>query len=351
MQKNCVRKLLKIVALLLSKFIYLPIINIRNYLYDRQFILKTKKLSVTVISVGNLTMGGTGKTPLVIELAKILQKQGYKVGVITRGYKRRNRDLIIADPMENLPAPEYIGDEPYLIAKNTLQVPIGIYKNRLTCGQKLIEKYPCDILIADDCFQHRKIYRDIDIVLWDTMLNPVKEKIFPLGKLREPIYSIKRADILILINNNFDEIKKIFKRIDDSTEVYWATKNITQFVEVDTGRLIEQSKLLGKSILAFCGLGNPYQFFNMLEKTLKPSKIVKRVFPDHYKYKRRDIDTLNRIYNEHRINYMITTEKDLINIKNYNSLSNLLVAKLQLKIQEEFIKFVLAQLSFINSKV
>ena len=188
----------KIVAYVLS-FYYRLIINFRNWLYDHQ-ILKETVLPCPVISVGNITVGGTGKTPCVIMLAQMLQKNGFKPAVLSRGYggKSNNPVNIVSDGHNMLLDSETVGDEPFLIAHALKGIPVITGAKRIVTGKTAIDKFKANILICDDAMQHRQIFRDINLVLIDHRSLRRSNHMLPRGRLREPIAGLDRASAFVL---------------------------------------------------------------------------------------------------------------------------------------------------------
>ena len=179
---------------------YCLIINFRNWLYDQK-ILPAVKLPCPVISVGNITVGGTGKTPCVIMLAKMLQKNGFRPAVSSsRGYggKSVKSVNIVADGQKILLESKTSGDEALLIAQSLEGVPVITGSQRIVTGRAAINQFETNVLICDDAFQHRKIFRDIDLVLLDSQNQPGNDHILPRGRLREPIAGLRRASAFVL---------------------------------------------------------------------------------------------------------------------------------------------------------
>ena len=192
----------KIIAYVLS-FFYRLIINFRNWLYDHK-IFKEVKLPCPVISVGNITVGGTGKTPCVIMLAQMLQENGFKPAILSRGYggKSINPVNIVSDGHKILLDSEIAGDEPYLIAQDLKGIPVITGAKRIVTGKTAINQFGANVLICDDAMQHRQIFRDINLVLLDSQSLRGNNHILPRGRLREPITELKRASAIVLTRAN-----------------------------------------------------------------------------------------------------------------------------------------------------
>ncbi|MCK4715801.1 MAG: tetraacyldisaccharide 4'-kinase, partial [Candidatus Marinimicrobia bacterium] len=184
--------------LLPFSWLYRFITGLRNCLFDKS-IIKETRFHVPVIAVGNITLGGTGKTPFVIALSSFLESKGYKVGMITRGYHRKSKgQIIVKDGKSILASPQEAGDEPYLIARKSRNTVIIADADRVEAARCAIEKYHCTVVIADDAFQHRYLARDLNIVLWDSYNDPAEEAVVPSGRLRESWQGLCRADMLLV---------------------------------------------------------------------------------------------------------------------------------------------------------
>jgi len=285
-------------------------------------ILKTYKVSSLVISIGNLTCGGTGKTPLTIEIAKYLINKGYKVAILSRGYKRKisnegNREnILVSDGEEVLADYERGGDEPYLIAKNVPKAIVLSGADRTLTSRSAI-KLGAEILILDDGFQYLKLDRNENILIID------KEKPFdngyllPAGELRELPDSIQRATAIVLSNsknnNSTTNINGITKYTNDKPilEMNYKIKHLKGINIVKT---INPQELKDKRIIAFSGIGNPKSFNDSLLKIgLKIDE--HRIFPDHHNYDFNDISKILDSAKKQNIENIITTEKDAIKIE------------------------------------
>lgn len=295
--------------------IYRVIMEIRNRLYD-QNIFKTVTINVPVISVGNITAGGTGKTPFVIALASWLSEAGYLPGIVTRGYRRQSKgQLVVRDRNAILSSPAEAGDEPYLIAANTKQTVVIADADRVAAAQTAVKEYACDIIIADDAFQHRRLGRDVDIVLWDSDNDPAGSAVLPAGRLRESIKGLRRADLLLI--SRTDSIStataNYFRKFNAKLLLSALPVKIRQISRLSDNEELPVSGLKNEAVLAFCGLGNPAQFFSTVEKiTTRPA--IRKTFPDHYKYSPTDLDQLVRQADKGGCRYLITTRKDVVNL-------------------------------------
>ena len=176
-------------------FFYWLLIFWRNFFYNLGFFV-SRKLPCKVVSIGNLSVGGTGKTPFVLFLANTLKATGLKVAVLSRGYKRKSAGtLVVSDGNAVQSDLENSGDEPFMLANKLKGIPVVVDENRYRGGQLICNEYNPDVILMDDAFQHRRVFRDVDIVLINS--NHRRPKLLPYGLLREPLRNIKRADAVI----------------------------------------------------------------------------------------------------------------------------------------------------------
>ncbi len=321
---------MKILLYLLSK-IYSFLASLRRFLYESG-ILKQKELPRPVISIGNLSVGGTGKTPTTIFTAKKLQEKGYRVCVLSRGYKRKKDELVLAERPDETTY-EDIGDEPYLILRRG--IPVAVYRDRYLAGIEALNRFNPDIFILDDGFQHFQLYRDIDILLVDSTKPFWEDKPLPLGRLREPSTFYIYADCFVvtrfsLLNDKDSFIKNIkhFKK-----PFFIAYERIDKIVDTE-GKIHELGFLSGKRVVVFAGLGNNNQFFETVKKISKQHGFLIEEFlsfPDHYDYKDFTFDE-KKIY--------LTTEKDIIKIKH----KNVYALIYDLELDNEYINFILKRI-------
>ena len=173
-------------------------VRLRNMAFDHAWLI-TRELPCPVISVGNLTVGGTGKTPMVIYLAEKIQKMGFKPAILSRGYRRKGKGTTIVSDGRKPPL-DYTesGDEPALMAQRLPKIPIVVDEIRFRGGTHLVRKFDPDVVILDDGFQHRWLHRDLDIVLMDAASPFSDGKMLPAGRLREPPKNLKRADLVAI---------------------------------------------------------------------------------------------------------------------------------------------------------
>jgi tetraacyldisaccharide 4'-kinase len=301
-------------ALLLWPFslLYGSIMQIRNWLYDNG-LLKQHQLNCTVISVGNIRVGGTGKTPTVLCLAEFLRARGLMVGLLSRGYGRTSEGPVwVSDGRDVLVGPEGAGDEPLLMAR-ALDVPVLVDSNRVRGGRMMLERYDLDVIILDDAFQHRRLYRTMDIVTMAGNREMGNGWCLPAGPLREFQRNLRRADV-VWINQTVPHVKGHETRTDEIVARYEPDSIVD-----GSGRVLPVT-LSGKRVLAFCGLASPERFRNTLEQL---GAVVHSLmsFPDHHRYQDRDLDRLEQQFRESDCEWLITTEKDWVKISNGRELA------------------------------
>ncbi len=315
---NFIFFLIRIPLLPFSLFYYI-IIKIRNYFYDKKFI-KIKKLPRPVISIGNITIGGSGKTPLVLELLN----QFDHACVLTRGYKSEitKQKLYPAFVPDGL-SPKKFGDEPSLIKTKNINVNVIIDPNRYRGGEFALESIPnIKFFILDDGFQHRQLHRDLDLLVFDMdafmkldFLSKIISfsQMLPTGKFREPLSSLKRADFIILSKWSYINSKLL-------DETVLNIKKLNSEVHYADSKIIEIKNLKGQQItigpvLLFSGLGQPKFFEQDIKSGFNGLVVMEHViFSDHYDYKIKDIKFL--IKKAQSINAsLVCSEKDFIKIK------------------------------------
>jgi tetraacyldisaccharide 4'-kinase len=279
----------------------------RNALYNRG-VLRPQRLQGPVVSVGNLTVGGSGKTPFVMLLGELLKARGVKFDILSRGYGRKTRGVIEVDPSGT--AREF-GDEPLLITRR-LEVPVIVGEDRYEAGLFAERKFGPQLHLLDDGFQHRSLARDFDIVL--VTPEDARDRLIPNGRMREPLSALRRADAVVLISGASSES-----------------------LPVD-GKLLWQVRrgILPKDVpdrpVAFCGIARPQNFFRQLH-TAGIQPCAEAFYPDHHAYTERDIHELLNLCRLGEGGGYVTTEKDAINLGPLRSaLQPLAIVPVQMKL-------------------
>lgn len=263
-------------------------VRARNEFYDRGT-FRVQRLQGPVVSIGNLSTGGTGKTPFLILLGELLKKRSILFDVLSRGYRRETEGVALVDPGGTA---RHFGDEPLLIARK-LGVPVIVGEDRFGAGQYAEQNFGPQLHLLDDGFQHRSLARDFDIVL----LTPtdVRDSLLPVGRLREPLSSLDRADAVVLSGNlGAEAIPNFVKRC-------WRVQ-----------RSIFAANIEDKCV-AFCGIARPEPFFAQLQQAgLQIAATLK--FRDHHPYTASDIQKLLRLRGQSGASAFVTTEKDAVNL-------------------------------------
>ncbi len=293
---------------------YRGAVAVRNRLYGRG-ILRQERLPCPVISVGNLTVGGTGKTPTVILIAAMLRGRGRRPAVLSRGYGGAAKAPVntVSDGKRVLMGWRDAGDEPLLIAKAVPGVPVLTGPERIRTGRAAIEQYGADVLILDDAFQHRALFRDLDIVMLDTAHPLGNGSLLPRGPLREPREALCRAHLFLWTGD--PESNGPLPHIP-SLPSFRGVHRPRELVEAATGRALPLAELQGKTVCAFAGIGNPEAFRRSLS-ALGAEIVSFRAFPDHHPYRISDLEALRRLAAESTADRIVTTEKDGIRLADF----------------------------------
>lgn len=296
--------------------IYKTAVMVRLWCY-RSGIFSTRKLDGRVISVGNLTLGGTGKTPLVMMIAEALQRQGRKPAILSRGYKGNSSEPVnvVCDGEQILLSSENAGDEPVMMARRLKNIPVLTGRDRYLTGQHALRHLGADTLILDDGFQHLGLHRDMNILLLDHLHPFGNEVLFPAGDLREPIDEIRRADVICVTRytaeNNGPEIKDTVKR---NVPTLKTALRLNSVLRVDTSEPLDQELLKDQNVAAFCGIAKPVDFRHILDR-FHARLVWYRSFPDHYEYSAQELQGIERDALQAGAKYILTTAKDAVKLK------------------------------------
>ena len=293
---------------------------LRNILYDRRFI-RQKRLPCPVISVGNITVGGTGKTPTVIRIADLLKQHGYRPAVLSRGYggKSGGPVNVVSDGKTVLMGWKEAGDEPVLMANSLPGIPVLTGAVRFLTGRAAVERLGADILILDDAFQHRQLFRDLDLVLLDSTRPFGNGFLLPRGPLREGLHALLRADMLLRtgvaekgeplpVKTKFNVHKTEFNVYNIELPSFRGVHKPTGIVSGRTGHSDSPEALRGQKIMAFSGIGSPEAFRQGLA-ALGADVVSYRDFPDHHPYSDADIVALRRLAAGSGASLLVTTER------------------------------------------
>ena len=292
----------------------------KNLLYDKN-LLKPKKVDAFVISVGNFTTGGVGKTPVVAEIAKYFVEKGERVAIISRGYggKLNNKNVhVISDGINLYYKADMAGDEPYWLAVNLNMCAVLTCSNRYKAAEYAIKELGVTKIILDDGFQHRKLARDLDIVLVDSEKMFGNENLLPAGPLREGMEGFKRVSELVIVSKNVDHTRA--EKIAKIMQKKQGIKATVCKVEPDYAYNIISGEHLqsGAEITALSAIGQPEQFYKFLEKDYKIKEKI--TFDDHHQYTEDDIANIEGT--------IVTTEKDAVKLALLNK-NNIYALKLK----------------------
>jgi len=302
--------------LALPAIAYRAAIGLRNVLYDSGR-LRAHRLPCRVISIGNLTVGGTGKSPLTSWVASMLRESGYRVGVVSRGYGRMGArsSLLVSDGTAILAEPRHAGDEPYLIARDNPAVPVAVGADRVEAARLLLRAAAPEVIVLDDAFQHRRIARDIDLLLVDGRDPWGNGRMLPRGPLREPLASIARADACILTRSDGQgpaSALAALERYNPRAALFHCRLQPRAFVKPD-GESIDPASLKGFTAYAFSGIAHPGRFEDDL-RSLGIRLAGSRRFSDHHRYRGGDLEEVAREARLRGAGVLVTTEKDLVRI-------------------------------------
>lgn len=298
--------------------VYAVAVRIRNLLYDIG-VCRARRVAAPVVSVGNLTVGGTGKTPVVIWLAEELERRGFQVGILSRGYRRQGRGVrVVGAEGQRLVAPEEAGDEPALMARR-LRATVVVGNRRYAAARTAIRR-GADVLVMDDGFQHRALARDFDVLLCDRQARPGDRWVLPAGRLREPRRGATRADATLVVQRegqapgpspNGD----ITPDLGD-THRFAATIGAHSLVLLDGAAWMERPLgiMSGQRVLAVCGIAGAKSFYEML-RAWEANIVGILEFGDHHRYDRNDWRTITTAARD--VDLIVTTEKDLVKLEQF----------------------------------
>lgn len=292
---------------------------LRAWLY-RRGILPSRSLKRPVISVGNLTVGGTGKTPFVGYLARILKDTGYQPIILSRGYlgKAETKGRVVSDGNTVSCGPEEAGDEPYLMARRLRGVPVAVGKNRYASGRLLEDRFPRGVHLLDDGFQHLALKRNLNIVLIDATDPFGGGRLIPAGRLREPVSALQRADLVVVtrshLASNSEEIETVVRGVHPLAPVHYFYHDLVGLRDVRTGESRLLREWINRPVAVLAALGNPKVLTADLQ--LYQFQVVEQfLFRDHHAYTQSDLDRAVETLRKGKAEAVITTEKDAVRLE------------------------------------
>ena len=293
-------------------------VRLRIALYETNY-FKAQQLNAPVISVGNLTVGGTGKTPLVSFLARYLRDEGHDVAILSRGYKRASRGRVeVANERGVLTGPLEAGDEPYLLATQCAGVRVVVDEDRSAAGQWLEAQAPVSVFVLDDGFQHLGLARDLNLALIDATEPLDESEMVPLGRLREPLTSLRRADAVIVTRADqpFDQqaVKKLIARYcRENTPIFYAYHDVTGLRRLEGEGIVSPITFTRRRVAVLSGIARPERFVDDLLH-FGMTIALRRDFVDHHRYTREEFLEVSEQARIAGAEAMIVTEKDAMNL-------------------------------------
>ncbi|MCC6139054.1 MAG: tetraacyldisaccharide 4'-kinase [Nitrospira sp.] len=290
-------------------------VRARMWAYDRGW-SRPARLPCRVVSIGNMTVGGTGKTPMVILLTEWLQAQGQRVAVLSRGYKRASTaaHVLVSDGQQVLAGPAEAGDEPYLIATRCPNAIVAVGADRAGVGRWVLDRWPVDWIVLDDGFQHRALFRDLDIVLLDAMDATGLDGLLPAGRLREPLTGLRRAAAVVITRADTERdvaavrgrVQAVVTENHVQAEVVFRADEV---VSVTTGVRQAVDWCVGKKAWLVSGIGNS-ESFRRLAMDNGLQVLGETAFADHHAYRSEDLERIRRQVKRANVEMVFTTEKD-----------------------------------------
>jgi tetraacyldisaccharide 4'-kinase len=311
----------------------------RNQLYNRRWLPAMQHSPLKIISVGNLTVGGTGKTPTVLWLAHALSSRGHKVGILTKGYKGSNTAVTVVGTTGRPSAiPDEVGDEAVMLARSFPGVVIA-GRDRVAGAKFARDQFGLDIVILDDGFQHRRLQRHVDLLLFNGRRALDNRWLLPAGPFREPLSAAHRADIILVTKGNRSGSATALQRdgeaLGNKKPIYYGDMKPLALVSSAQREWREWplSELSGKRILALTGIADPTSFYHALQEWgVETAEILE--FPDHHRYSQTDWHTISAV--GQKVDLIVTTEKDLVKLERFPFATRKLVAlRVRLEIEQE----------------
>ncbi|NOX17577.1 MAG: tetraacyldisaccharide 4'-kinase [Chlorobi bacterium] len=344
------------IALLPFSYLYGLIIRTRNSFFDKNW-FKEKRINAKVVSIGNISVGGSGKTPATIYVSQLLKDAGFKIGVLSRGYRRETKGfLFVSDGKKIISDVESAGDEIVLTASE-LKAPAAVSEKRVEGAEKLLRRADIDVLVLDDAFQHRWIHRDVDIVTIDQRFlmktGKLEQNFLPSGEMREPFSSLDRSDIIV-VNRKFSDKKEIpskLKKYFDGKSVFCARYKNAGIFDVKSQTSFSLEEFSGQKSLIVCGIARPFSFLHSLENN-GIDFTNKLIFGDHKNYTNKEIQLIRKKFYETNAYSVLTTQKDAVKLSQFSKELDdidIYYLKIELVIQNEE-KFKKLILDKINKK-
>lgn len=310
----------------------------RNQLYNRRW-LSIHRPQLKVVSIGNLTVGGSGKTPVVLWLAQALTARGYRVGIVTRGYKGKNAGITVVGTVGSPTAtPDEVGDEAVMLARLFPGIVIA-GRDRAAATTLAREQFGVEVALLDDGFQHRHLSRDVDVLLFNGRKDLINHWLLPAGPFREPISTSQRASIVLITKSDVSSstlsIPHQWRTSTPQQPVYYGALQPLALVssEQRQWRNLPLTELSGKRVMALTGIADPTPFYQALQEWEAELAEVME-FPDHHQYAQMDWQAISAA--GQKVDLIVTTEKDLVKLERFPFATKKLVAlRVRMTIEHE----------------
>ncbi|HEX16370.1 MAG TPA: tetraacyldisaccharide 4'-kinase [Deltaproteobacteria bacterium] len=294
-----------------AALLYGGVVRVRETLYERG-VFQRKKLPCKVFSVGSITVGGSGKTPMVALLADTLRGRGHRVAILSRGYKGscERTGALISDGERILLPPEASGDEPQMLARRLKGIPLAVGADRFRMGLELWERFKPELIILDDGFQHLRLLRDLDIVVLDADTDLSRARLLPAGPLREPLSSLRRADLVVITywDSANSGLEETIHGINPEVPVFHAIAKYKGFIGLEDGELRPPAEFRGVKASVLCAVAKPQRFIQVLEE-MGLDVVHKVIRPDHHLWTEEEF-----VRASVRAEVVIATEKDAVKL-------------------------------------
>jgi len=294
-------------------------IQLRLFAYKKG-LLKAKSLPAFVVSVGNITTGGTGKTPFVAMLSEWAARHGFRTAILSRGYKRKSKQkpLIVSNGKGQIPSAYDAGDEPILLAKKLPSTPVLVSKDRYAIGAMALRLFNSELLLLDDGYQHLSLKRDLNVLLIDAKRQFGNGSLLPMGPLREPFKRINRADLIVISRcseqDRGDDLVEFIRQTAPAKPILYSRHLPDTILFPQTGEVHPPHILEGKKVMAFAGIAYPDDFLEMI--TGLGAQVVEFTgYPDHHAYNDSDLKELGAWSRRSEVDFLLTTEKDWVRIE------------------------------------
>ena len=326
---------------------YSLVMLLRAFLYRKNILLKSQRLSVPVISIGNLTLGGSGKTPMVRYVTRLLLKMGLHPAIVSRGYggKAEGKVNIVSDGARTLLAPEMAGDEPFMLAETLPGIPVLTGPERVRVARHAILEFGVNRIVMDDGFQHLAVSRDLDLVLFSARTLLGNGRVFPGGPLREPLSALGRAHAFVVTgvdSGNRAAVENFQRRLQGAfpgKPVFVGEYLPSEIWHSSPDKACTLAEARRLPVFAFAGIANPDSFHQTLRQA-GFSLVGFKEFRDHHAYTAKDVSALVKTALAHGAQALITTEKDFVKLRPFWGEFPLLALTIELRIDQGFDQFI-----------